>query len=123
MAEILIREDAELRIRILSIGLPILLPDGERVLRGPEVKVAPAPGQRPDDPRLRDNGWVDLRPSNWSRWRERLARMAAEVAESPGADLGSRVDTEPGDRRGQIRPGRLAAWIFRVEDRGERIKR
>jgi NAD(P)-dependent dehydrogenase (short-subunit alcohol dehydrogenase family) len=123
MAEVLIREDAELRIRILSIGLPILLPDGERVLRGPEVKVAPAPGQRPDDPRLRDNGWVDLRPSNWSRWRERLARMAAEVAESPGADLGSRIDTEPGDRRGQIRPGRLAAWIFRVEDRGERIKR
>ncbi|HEX6938298.1 MAG TPA: hypothetical protein VF158_02720 [Longimicrobiales bacterium] len=119
----LIEGDRELRIRIVSIGLPILLADGERMLRGPELKVAPGPDQRPDDPRLADNGWVDLRPSNWARWRERLAAMAAELGAGPSADEGSRADIEPGERRRQLRPGRLAAWVFRYEDQGGRVKR
>lgn len=123
MAELLVREDAELRVRILSIGLPVLLADGERLLRGPEIKVAPGPGQRPDDPKLRENGWVDLRPSNWREWRGRLASIAAEVESGPGPDQGSRADVEPGARPSQLRPGRLAAWVFRNEDRGERLKR
>lgn len=122
MAEALIREDAELRIRMLSVGLPILLPDG-RLLRGAEVRVGPAPGQEPDDPRLCENGWVDLRPTNWKRWGDRIATIARELDGAPGAEMGSRVDIEPGPRRNQIRPGRLAAWVFRYEDRGERAKR
>ncbi len=122
-AEQLISGDRELRVRIVSIGLPILLADGERMLRGPVLKVAPAPDQRPDDPRLAENGWVDLRPSNWARWRSRLEAMAAELRGGPSAAEGSRADTEPGDRRTKLRPGRLAAWVFRYEDEGERIKR
>jgi hypothetical protein len=39
-----------------------------------------------------------------------------------GADHGSRRDLETGDTKA-IRPGRLAAWVFRVEDRGARMKR
>ena len=122
-AEKLILGDHELRVRILSAGLPILLPDGEHMLRGPVLRVAPEKDQRPDDPRLAENGWVDLRPTNWSRWRERLSAMAAEVDSGPTAELGSRMDIEPDTRRSQIRPGRLAAWVFRYEDEGERIKR
>ncbi|MBI4408404.1 MAG: short-chain dehydrogenase [Gemmatimonadetes bacterium] len=122
-AAALVEQDTDLRVRILSIGLPILLPDGERVLRGPEVKVPPAPGQRPDDPRLVDNGWVDLRPANWRRWQERLAAMVRELDSWPDADQGSRADIEPGQRRGKLRPGSLAAWVFRHEDLGGRIKR
>lgn len=122
-AEQLIEGDRELRVRIVSIGLPILLGDGERMLRGPVLKVAPGPDQRPDDPRLADNGWVDLRPSNWARWRGRLEAMAAELRDGPSAAEGSRADIERGDRRTQLRPGRLAAWVFRYEDEGERIKR
>jgi hypothetical protein len=38
-------------------------------------------------------------------------------------EFGSRYDIEPAGRRARIRPGRLAAWVFRVEDRGGRIKR
>jgi hypothetical protein len=30
---------------------------------------------------------------------------------------------EPWQRERRIRPGALAAWIFRYEDEGERIKR
>jgi NAD(P)-dependent dehydrogenase (short-subunit alcohol dehydrogenase family) len=122
-AAALVESDEDLRVRILSIGLPILLADGVRLLRGPDVKVAPANGQRADDPRLADNGWVDLRPSNWRKWSERAARMTAGSSNGGERDLGSRVDLEPDHRRGGIRPGALAAWVFRHEDQGERVKR
>ena len=119
----LVEADEDLRVRILSIGLPILLPDGERILMGPSPKVAPEPGQSPRDPRLAENGWVDLRPTNWAKWRERLAAIRDELDAGPSALEGSRADREPGDRGRQLRPGRLAAWVFRHEDAGERIKR
>jgi NAD(P)-dependent dehydrogenase (short-subunit alcohol dehydrogenase family) len=122
-ASALIAEDADLRSRILSIGLPILMADGASVLRGTDVKVRPEAGQDPADPRLADNGWVDLRPANWDRWRRRGDAMRAELASSPGADFGSRSDAEPGHRGPGLRPGSLASWIFRNEDRGRRIKR
>ncbi|MDT8339906.1 MAG: hypothetical protein RQ751_00205 [Longimicrobiales bacterium] len=122
-AEALVREDADFRQRILSIGLPVLLPAGDRVLRGARVKVPPDEGQAPDDPRVVDSGWVDLRPANWVRWRERVGAVHREIAERPGLNMGSMADHEFGDETGRIRPGRMAAWIFRVEDRGERIKR
>jgi hypothetical protein len=121
-ANALIEQDAELRSRILSIGLPILRADG-LLLRGADVKVAPLPGQSPADPRLPENGWVDLRAPNWRKWRERAAAMLQEVEGRAGPDDGSRFDTELGSRRRQLRPGRMAAWIFRSEDRGARVKR
>jgi hypothetical protein len=49
--------------------------------------------------------------------------MLHELNTFPGAEHGSRYDTEPGARAREIRPGRMAAWIFRHEDRGERTKR
>lgn len=122
-ARTLITEDDELRIRILSIGLPILLPDGERMLRGAKVHVAPGAGQSLDDPRLPDNGWVDLRAVNWARWRERLAEMARQAESGSDAELGSRHDVVLASPRDPLRPGRMAAWIFRYEDGGERLKR
>lgn len=122
-ARALIETDADLRQRIVSIGLPILLPDGVTLLRGPVVKVPPEPGLSVDHPRVVDAGWVDLRPANWARWRERCATILEEIAVRPGLIDGSRADHEYGDRAGELRPGRLAAWIFRYEDHGERIKR
>jgi hypothetical protein len=122
-AERLVLEDPDFRGRAISIGIPVLLADGARLLRGPEVRVPPAPGQAHDDPRLVDNGWVDLRARNWRTWADRLQTMRREIEGAPDADGGSRVDIETGQRRDQLRPGRLAAWVFRVEDRGQRIKR
>ncbi len=119
----LVDEDDDLRQRIVSIGLPIVLPDGEHVLRGPDVKVRPEPGVALGDARLVDRGWVDLRPSNWARWRRRCRAVRDEIEERPGVETGSRSDHEYGDLEGRLRPGRMAAWIFRVEDAGERIKR
>jgi NAD(P)-dependent dehydrogenase (short-subunit alcohol dehydrogenase family) len=119
----MIREDEDFRQRMLSIGIPVLLPDGKSLLRGADVKVHPEEGLAADDPRLVDRGWVDLRPGNWKRWAERCANLAAEVKGRPGVARGSAGDHEYGDPTGKIRPGRVAAWIFRYEDKGERIKR
>jgi len=122
-AESLLDHDRDLRVRILSIGLPILLSDGQRMLRGPEVKVSPERGQDCGDPRLPENGWVDLRPSNWRKWSSRAGAMLREQAAQSGPDEGSRFDLIAADGTDRIRPGRLAAWVFRGEDRGERVKR
>lgn len=119
----LVRGDADFRQRIVSIGLPVVLPDGEHVLRGPQVRVAPEPDVPLRDQRLVDRGWVDLRPSNWTRWKDRCSGLLAELRERPGVARGSGGDHEYGDLTGRIRPGRVAAWIFRYEDKGERIKR
>jgi hypothetical protein len=45
------------------------------------------------------------------------------VNDGAGAQRGSREDGEPGDRGITVRPGRMVAWVFRYEDRGERNKR
>jgi hypothetical protein len=119
----LVDEDADLRQRILSIGLPILLPDGGHLLRGREVRVPPEDGYPPDHPRVVDAGWVDLRPGNWERWKARCLAVHDEITSRPGVEEGSRADHEYGDETGALRPGRMAAWIFRREDQGERIKR
>jgi NAD(P)-dependent dehydrogenase (short-subunit alcohol dehydrogenase family) len=122
-ADALLREDGDLRTRILSIGLPILLPDGERLLRGAELKGSPRDGTAEERQRLTDAGWVDLRPANWERWRGRVQALLDGRAGAPGADGGSRADLDPRAAGDALRPGALAAWVFRVEDRGERIKR
>ncbi len=123
LADALVRDDSDLRQRILSIGLPVLLSDGVSVLRGPRLKVLPEEGVEMRAETLLDQGWVDLRARNWERWRERLSAFLLEESARPGIEEGSMGDHEHGDGEGVIRPGRLAAWIFRYEDRGERIKR
>ncbi|MFO7260452.1 MAG: short-chain dehydrogenase [bacterium] len=122
-AHALIERDHDLRVHALSIGIPVLLPDGERLLRGAQVRVMPEPGQSPADPRLADRGWIDLRPANWARWRARCSAMRREIEADPGPDRGSRSDEGPLSRRLELRPGRLAAWVFRVEDGGRRVRR
>ncbi len=121
-SEELLKEDDDLRTTILSIGLPIISADGASVLRGPEVKAKPEKGTQADD-RLIARGWVDLRPSNWQLWRDRVHRFIEEVTEAPGPDEGSIADVDQASRGNTIRPGATVAWIFKREDGGERVKR
>jgi hypothetical protein len=120
-AERLLEGDADLRTRLLSANLAVLLSDGERLLRGRKVAVEPAPGETVDDTAW--SGWVDLRPANWEAWRERAASVLARIEGEPGPEGGSQWDVEPWHRERTIRPGALAAWVLRYEDEGERIKR
>jgi len=122
-AAALVQGDETLRSDMVSIGLPILLPDGRRVLRGPDVKVAPTGGTVGEPDRMAARGWVDLRPAAWEAWRKRCVAFRASEARGPGADAGSGADLDVRSQSGEIRPGALAAYVFRVEDEGERIKR
>jgi len=116
----LVESDDRLRSDILSIGIPILLPDGEHLMRGPRVSVVPDGAA---DVAWANRGWVDLRPVSWSKWRERLRSYRRNVLEVPDAAYGSATDLDVRARSGDIRPGALAAYVFRFEDEGERMKR
>jgi len=126
----LVTTDGDLRSRILSIGIPILMPDGRRLLRGPKVKIPSFLGDDvlPCDQKQRDawaaDGWVDLRIGNFARWLERLAAMADEVARIPFNDTSSRYafDKTHWDWTGDMDEGKLVAWIFGVEEQGIRVK-
>jgi hypothetical protein len=119
-AAALIARDADLRSAIVSIGLPIVV-EGNRVYRGEFVVMPPAPpAGEPEQVILR--GWVDLRASSARVWRER-ARRVVEQARARAVGSGSAFEwgaMEPGD---PISPSAFAAWIFKYEDGGDRIKR
>ena len=114
-----IKANANLRAQIISIGIPILLPHGEQVLRGPHSKADSA-----------DDGWVDLRPQNMTHWQQRLAQIRERTENEIQQDAGmysSRfyrifVDPATGDVKDRIGIGDLAGWIFTFEDKGARMK-
>jgi NAD(P)-dependent dehydrogenase (short-subunit alcohol dehydrogenase family) len=122
-AATLVREDSRLRSDILSVGIPILMPDGEHLLRGSTVSVEPDPDDGVPHVDLAHRGWVDLRPASWEQWRERCQRFHSQVVQMPGADAGSGGDLDERSRSGDIRSGALAAFVLRYEEAGERMKR
>ena len=122
-----IQRDAVLRSHILSVGIPILTPDGERLYRGSTVAV---PGDGSDRRAAATRGWVDLRPDEFGLWIRRAQEMVAQAerqvgpaAAGEGAGRGSDVDWTAIGPDDPIEPARFATWVFRFEDRGERIKR
>ena len=117
-AAALIRDDDELRQTIISVGLPIVLPD-ERTYRGGLVIVQVVNG---DTGRAIHRGGVDLRASNAEIWVGR-ARQVVEQAGQRVAGSGSGHEWGAMEADSPIRPPAFATWIFRNEDDGERIKR
>jgi len=121
----LVERDGPLRSHILSVGIAILAPDGERLYRGSTVVVA-GDGRAGSDPRdAAPRGWVDLRPEQFGMWIARAGEMLAQAERrrSRAADSGSDVDWTALGADDPIEPARFATWVFRYEDRGERIKR
>src|SRR5438876_5283563 len=65
---------------IISLGLPILLPNGRQIIRGPHIRI---PERIEPDVRITEEdvdgwaqkGWVDLRPQNMALWQERFEKM------------------------------------------------
>jgi hypothetical protein len=121
----LIRRDEGLRRRILSVGLPIVTPDGHGVYRGATVIVPPPAGSK-DPLAAAPRGWVDLRPAQLGQWIRRAGEMVRQAEARPGparGASGSDVDWTAIDPDRPIDPAAFATWVFRFEDRGERIKR
>ncbi len=118
----LVERDGQLRAEIVSSGIPILCADGARLYRG-ETVVVPPVGK--DVGAAAPRGWVDLRPANCRLWVDRAKRMVEQAAARRTARPASGSDEEwfalePSE---PITPWRMATWVFRVEDKGERIKR
>lgn len=111
-----------------SIGIPILLPDGERILRGPRINVPEPRGhdtvadltRRGGVDRWARKGWVDLRPANMQRWKQRFEQMLelrAELREAGSAAATTKTYLGDGFEIGEV-----VAWVFNNEMGGNRIK-
>jgi NAD(P)-dependent dehydrogenase (short-subunit alcohol dehydrogenase family) len=128
--EDLIRKDSDLRSRIISIGIPILLSDGKTLLRGKEIKIPPYRGENElpiTDKSLETwvhDGWVDLRVKNMTHWKSRFETIADESEEIGAKDSSSRyfrTNLYWGNFE-EIDPGKIAGWIFSEEEKGKRMK-
>jgi hypothetical protein len=121
-----LQRNHDLRNAIISIGLPILPPDGTRLVRGPKINVPEYAGE-PRIPVSADSvdewaerGWLDLRPGNFLRWQERfrdMLRSAQTIHRQGSAQI-----TMEAYRSEEIRIGEVVGWIFNNEEGGYRIK-
>ncbi len=126
----LIRENAELRSKMISIGIPILLPDGKTLLRGPQIKIPPYRGAnelKVTDKSLNawaHDGWVDLRTKNMEQWKSRFEIIMGHVRQIPSGDTSSRHlrNSSYWDSFKEIDPGKMVGWIFTEEEKGKRMK-
>ncbi|MDQ3703929.1 MAG: hypothetical protein M3437_01685 [Chloroflexota bacterium] len=150
LTEFITAEDgAELRRVITSTGLPVLLADGLRLLRGPRISIPESvddvvPTSVRDIETWVDKGWVDLRPSNierWQTWFRKMVALDASHLRGTGA-MGDHVDEigvmqqPPQVRRAHssaafnyrtytgdtIRIGEVVAWVFNNVKHGYRVK-
>ncbi|MHC4549524.1 MAG: hypothetical protein ACYTEZ_12190 [Planctomycetota bacterium] len=127
--EQVLEQRPDLRDAIVSVGIPILLPDGQTYLRGPEIKIPgydPGEKPRPATPAEIDayaaKGWVDLRARNLLRWADRLDHV---VGSRRGGSAGaSDAMGQESYGRDDFRIGEVVAWVFANEPefRGFRIK-
>jgi hypothetical protein len=111
-----------------SIGIPILLPDGKRLLRGPRINVPELEGHH-REVRVQDaakvnawaqKGWIDLRPVNMLTWQERCRKMLKARADL--RDEGSAAASTQSFMAAEFEIGELVAWIFNNEMGGYRVK-
>ncbi len=114
--EDLISKDAALRQQIISIGLPILLADGKRILRGPLVKSENA-----------HSGWVDLTVANMAQWKKRLESILAMLNQQVDGGSSSHYDRVYPSLREWAKDdsfeiGEMTAWVAINEDEGRRGK-
>ncbi|MBU2445994.1 MAG: short-chain dehydrogenase [Bacteroidetes bacterium] len=125
-----IKQNGDLRSNIISIGIPILLPDGKQVLRGKDIKIPPYRGENElpiEDKKIdlwASDGWVDLREKNWKKWLERFDTIIKTTESIPADETSSRYvrDKEYWNNFNEIDIGKIVGWIFIYEDLGERMK-
>ena len=109
-------ENPGVRQQIISIGLPILLPDGERMLRGPVLKSDNA-----------HSGWVDLTPENMAAWQRRIQGILAMLEAQLKGESSSRHNRDYPTLREWVAEdrfeiGEMVAWVSINEDDGRRGK-
>lgn len=129
-AEELIKNNRVLRSQIISIGIPILLSNGKKLIRGPEIKIPPYRGENElkiDDKMIdfwAHDGWVDLREKNFQKWIDRFKKIIEETEKIPKEDTSSRYvrDRDYWNNFEEIDIGKIVGWLFIYEELGERMK-
>jgi hypothetical protein len=118
-------EDEPLRTMITSIGVPILMPDGKRIIRGPRINIPESiyrevPIDKGAIDQWAQKGWVDLRPENFLEWQSRFRRMRRKrhSLHSRGTSSVTMRTYLPET----IEIGTVVAWIFNNDHEAYRIK-
>ena len=125
-----LKENEDLKNEIISIGIPILLPDGKKLLRGSMIKIPPYRGE--DKLEINEtnldlwtkDGWVDLRPVNMERWQKRIKSIMDEAESITSTDTSSLHVRNKRFWKNfeQIDIGKVVGWIFIHEEHGKRMK-
>ena len=126
----IIVNDNDLRNEVLAIGIPVLLPNGESLLRGNIIKIPAFRGENILDINEKNintwatEGWIDLRVSNMKRWQTRLKDLIDEVELIPESDTSSmHVRTKDyWNNFEEINIGKICSWLFIHEEQGKRMK-
>jgi len=125
-----IMRNSRLRAEIISIGIPILLRDGRRLLRGPEIKIPPFRGSNVLEltpanlEQWAHDGWVDLRVANMRVWQNRLEKIHEEIQAIPAHETSSRFvrNRRYWQEEEDLDIGKVVGWIFSTEEKGARMK-
>jgi len=126
----IIIDNSKLRSEIISIGIPILLPDGESLLRSGTIKIPAFRGENVLDiskeniEKWSNEGWVDLRTGNMSKWQTRIKELIDEAEKIPADETSSmHVRTkEYWNYFEEINIGKICSWLFIHEEQGTRMK-
>jgi len=126
----LIKSESKLRNELVSIGVPILFPNGKEYIRGPEVKIpAESEGEeikvtRKNIDNWAEDGWIDLRESNWKSWKERFKNIMEQSKLMSDSTNSSRFvfNDDYWDDFKDINIGKVVGWIFINEEKGHRMK-
>ncbi len=120
-----ILENELLRTQITSIGVPILTPDGQHLIRGPRLNIPEsiyyeAALSAENINMWAEKGWVDLRPSNLHAWQQRFDRMTRtqHMLHTRGTSSVTMLTYLPET----IEIGAVVAWLFNNDYEGYRIK-
>ncbi|MEB2328853.1 MAG: short-chain dehydrogenase [Ignavibacteriaceae bacterium] len=125
-----LKKNHSLRNEILSNGIPILMPDGKRYLRGENVTIPSANEgnsisiTKEKVEKWAADGWLDLRQQNWKRWKDRFVAIINQCENEDDYMNSSRVlfNSDYWDNFKSINIGRIVGWLFIHEENGLRIK-
>jgi hypothetical protein len=114
-----------LATQIVSIGVPILAPDGRTLLRGPRINIPESiyhelPIENGSVNAWAGKGWVDLRPGNFRTWQNRFERMRR--TQHMLHTRGTSSVTMKTYLYDTIEIGSVVAWLFNNDEKGYRIK-
>ncbi|MBI5401909.1 MAG: short-chain dehydrogenase [Ignavibacteriae bacterium] len=125
-----LKNNPKLRNELVSIGVPILLPNGRELIRGPLVIIpSKAEGElinitKSKIDKWATDGWFDLRQGNWKLWKERFVNIIKDTERLYDDTYSSRYvfNADYWDNFKDINIGKVVGWIFINEEKGLRMK-